>query len=109
MTARKDAGQGRARTGWGRKLPGKRHTTDEIEGKLRQIEALVNQGKTLGEATKAVGVSRQTLYRWRGTRAGDDNSSDRLRDLEAENIRLRKLVTDLLLQKMALEEQLRRA
>jgi len=90
-------------------LPGKRHSTEEIAGKLRQVEALVGEGKTLGEATRLVGVSRQTLYRWRGDHAdGADAPSDRLRELEAENGKLRKLVTDLLLQKMAMEEQLRR-
>ena len=90
-------------------MPGKRHSTEEIAGKLRQVEALVGEGKTLGEATRLVGVSRQTLYRWRGDHAdGADSPSDRLRELEAENGKLRKLVTDLLLQKMAMEEQLRR-
>lgn len=93
----------------GLKLPGKRHSTEEIAGKLRQVEALVSEGKTLGEATKLIGVSRQTLYRWRGEHeSGADAPSDRLRELEAENGRLRKLVTDLLLQKMALEDQIRR-
>lgn len=92
-------------------MPGKRHTDEEIADKLRQVDALVGQGKTLGEATKLVGVSRQTLYRWREDRGGvvgDDAgaSSDRLRELEAENTRLRKLVTDLLLQKIAIEEKL---
>ncbi len=90
-------------------MPGKRHTDDEIADKLRQVEALVGQGKTLGEATKLIGVSRQTLYRWREDRIGADiddadDSSNRLRDLESENARLRKLVTDLLLQKMAIEK-----
>lgn len=90
-------------------MPGKRHSTEEIAGKLRQVEALVSQGKTLGEATKLVGVSRQTLYRWRGEHAdGADAHPDRLRELEAENDKLRKLVTDLLLQKMVLEERLSR-
>jgi putative transposase len=93
-------------------MTGKRHTDDEIADKVRQVEALVGQGKTLGEATKLVGVSRQTMYRWReGRNGGDgvdidnaDDASDRLRELETENARLRKLVTDLLLEKMAIEE-----
>ncbi len=94
-------------------MPGKRHTDDEIADKLRQVDAMVAQGKTLGEATKLVGVSRQTLYRWREDRSGVDSddagaSSDRLRELEAENGRLRKLVTDLLLEKMAIEERFSR-
>ena len=94
-------------------MPGKRHTSDEIADKLRQVEALVGQGKSLGEATKLVGVSRQTLYRWReacvdaGSNGGEP-LSDRLRELETENGRLRKLVTDLLLEKMAIEERLLR-
>lgn len=92
----------------GYKLPGKRHSNEEIAGKLRQVEALVSEGRTLGEATKLIGVSRQTLYRWRGEHdGGAEAPSDRLRELEAENGQLRRLVTDLLLQKMALEEQLR--
>jgi len=90
-------------------LAGKRHSAVEIAGKLRQVEALVSDGKTLGEETTLVGVSRQTLYRWRGDHTnGADAPSDRLHELEAENGKLRKLVTDLLLQKMAMEEQLRR-
>jgi hypothetical protein len=92
----------------GAQLAGKRHSTEEIAGKLRQVEALVSEGKTLGEATKLIGVSRQTLYCWRGEHDGGvEAPSDRLRELEAENGQLRRLVTDLLLQKMALEEQLR--
>jgi putative transposase len=86
-------------------MPGKRHSSEEIAGKLQKVDALVSQGKTLTEAIKSVGVSRQTLYRWRGERgASVANPSQRLRDLESENQRLRKLVTDLLLEKAAAEE-----
>lgn len=87
---------------------GKKHTSKEIAGKLEQVSALLTQGKSLSEATKAIGVSRQTFYRWRdGRRAGGKSTPKSLRELEDENARLRKLVTDLLLEKMAMEDELK--
>jgi transposase-like protein len=88
-------------------VPGKRHSSKEVAGKLREVEALLGEGKSLSEATKTVGVSRQTLYRWRGGRRHSPKGLPKsLRDLEEENARLRRLVTDLLLQKMAMEDEL---
>jgi len=88
-------------------MGGKRHSQDEISTKLNRVHALTAQGKSLNDALKSIGVSRQTLYRWRQERAVHQPSQDeRLRDLEAQNARLRKAVTDLMLEKMAMEEAL---
>jgi transposase-like protein len=74
---------------------------------LAQVDQLVAEGKTLSEATRQVGISRQTLYRWRGQSVGmEAPPASRLSELESENARLRKIVADLLLQKTAIEEQL---
>jgi len=90
-------------------MAGKKHSASEIAGKLHRVEELLNDGKTLSEATRSIGVSRQTLYRWRGEQPTlSTKPKERLRELETENVRLRKLVTDLLLQKMAIEEALKR-
>lgn len=89
-------------------MPGKKHTSKEIAGKLEQVSVLLTQGKSLSEATKSIGVSRQTFYRWReGRRAGVKSAPKSLRALEEENARLRRLVTDLLLEKMAIEDELK--
>lgn len=89
-------------------VPGRRHSSREIAGKLEQVDALIGEGKTLSEATKAVGVSRQTLYRWRGDKRPEAaNPPRQLRDLEDENNLLRRLLVDLLLQKLAIEDALK--
>jgi putative transposase len=88
-------------------MGGKRHSQDEISTKLNQVHTLTAQGKSLNEALKSIGVSRQTLYRWRQEHehAVDQPSPEqRLRELEAQNEKLRKAVTDLILEKMAMAE-----
>lgn len=84
---------------------GKRASEDEIVAKLRQVEVLHGQGKTMAEAIRAIGVSQLTFYRWRKQYGG--MGVDRLKELKAlqkENERLRKAVADLTLDKLILAE-----
>ena len=72
---------------------------------LREVEVLCSQGKTIGEAARQIGVTEQTYYRWR-KQYGGMNSSDakRLKELEKENARLKKLVADLSLDNAILKD-----
>lgn len=73
----------------------KKHTPEQIIKKLRRVEALTAQGKTIAEAVKQIEVSEQTYYRWRN-RYGDMTESQvkRLKELEKENTRLKKLLAE---------------
>jgi transposase-like protein len=83
----------------------KRSTPEEIVGKLRQVEVLVGQGKPVAEAVRAIGVTEATYYRWRAEYGGLKlDQVKRLKQLEAENTRLRKAVADLTLEKQVLKE-----
>jgi putative transposase len=109
-------------------MVGKRHASGEITAKLAQANELVAKGKTQREISKALGVSIMTYHRWKkmtggeadsaeGTGRGDlelrpqtsgaIDSVDMIKRLELENSRLRRLVTDMLLDKLKLEEELR--
>ena len=86
----------------------KRHTPDEIVAKLRQVDVLVAQGQAVADAIRAIGVSEVTHYRWRQEFGGlKSDQVRRLRDLEAENARLRRAVADLTLDKQILQEAAR--
>jgi transposase len=90
-------------------MGGKRHSQEEISSKLDRVHLLTGQGKSLNEALKSIGVSRQTLYRWRqerATGARQQSPEERLRKVEAQNEKLRRVVTDLLLEKLAMEDAL---
>ena len=83
----------------------KRHTAEQVITKLRQAEADLAQGLTLAQICQKLGVSEQTLHRWRnqyGGRKADE--AKRLRELEIENARLRRLVAELALDKQMLQE-----
>jgi transposase-like protein len=83
----------------------KAHTPEEIVAKLRQAEVLVGQGKTVGDAVRAIGVTEPTYYRWRTEFGGLKlDQVRRLKELERENARLRKAVSDLTLEKVILKE-----
>jgi putative transposase len=83
----------------------KTHTPEEIVGKLRQAEVLVGQGKTVADAVRAIGVTEPTYYRWRTEFGGLKlDQVKRLKELEWENARLRKAVSDLTLEKVILKE-----
>ena len=84
---------------------GKAHTPEEIVAKLRQVEVLVGQGKSVAEAVRAIGVTEPTYYRWRTEFGGLKlDQVKRLKELERENARLRKAISDLTLEKVILKE-----
>ena len=89
-------------------MAGKRPTSEEIVAGLRQVEVLNSQGKTVAEAVRAIGVTEVTYYRWRKEYGGlKGDQVKRLKELEAENARLRRAVSDLTLDKMILAEAAR--
>ena len=97
------------------KMVGKRHASEEIATKLAHADELVAKGRTQSEIARAIGVSIMTYHRWRKSkpmaRSGEDIASarlylsgsagidDKIKQLELENSRLRRIVTDLLLEK----------
>ena len=85
----------------------KRHSPEQIVARLRQAEADVASGLTIGQVCQKLGVSENTLHRWRKQYAGMKVAeAKRLKELQAENARLKKLVADLALDKQALQEAL---
>lgn len=85
----------------------KNHTPEEIITKLRRVEALTAEGTSVAEAVKRIEVSEQTYYRWKKQYGGMDRSdAKRLKELEKENARLKRLVADLALDKDILKEAL---
>lgn len=109
-------------------MVGKKHASGEISAKLAQASELAAKGKTQREISKALGVSIMTYHRWKkliNTTTGSDRRSERhdadpqpmtsgdgsatetIQRLELENSQLRRLVTDMLLDKLKLEDELR--
>ena len=83
----------------------KGYTAEQIINKLREVELLVNQGSTIGMASKKIGVTEQTYYRWRKEYGGMRiEQAKRLKELEKENTQLKKLVADLSLDNAILKE-----
>ena len=90
-------------------MPRKRTNPVAIIHKLREAEILISQGQTVRQAAKQIGVAEQTYYRWRKSYGGmAPNQVRRLKELERENARLKRLVADLSLDKSILEEALAR-
>ena len=86
-------------------MAGKRHKPEEIVAKLRQVDVLILQGRSVSEAIRSIGVTEVTYYRWRSEFGGlKGDQVKRLKELEAENARLRRAVSDLTLDKMILAE-----
>lgn len=84
-------------------MAAKRHKAEEIVTKLRQVDVLNAQGKSMGEAIRSIGVTEVTYYRWWSEYGGlKGDQVKRLKELEAENARLRRAVSDLALDKMIL-------
>ena len=85
-----------------------RHTPEQIIKKLREADAMLASGKTMGQVCQALEVSEQTFHRWRnqygGMKAGE---AKRLKELEDENKRLKKVVAELALDKDILQEALK--
>jgi putative transposase len=83
----------------------KRHTAEEIVSKLRQVDVLTAQGRTMAEAIRQIGVTEVTYYRWRNEYGGlKSDQVKRMKELEMENARLRRAVSDLTLEKLILKE-----
>ena len=83
----------------------KSHSPEQIINKLREVEILLNQGANVGEACRKIGVTEQTYYRWRKEYGGmRTEQAKRLKDLEKENARLKKLVADISLDNAILKE-----
>jgi putative transposase len=83
----------------------KRHKPEEIIAKLRQVEVMTGQGTTIADAVRSIGVTEVTYYRWRSEYGGMKlDQVRRLKELEVENARLRKAVSDLTLDKLILKE-----
>jgi putative transposase len=86
----------------------KRHKPEEIVAKLRQVEILTGQGKSISEAVKTIAVTETTYFRWRAEYGGMKNDQvRRLKELELENARLRRAISDLTLDKLILTEAAR--
>ncbi len=88
-------------------MPRKRYPPEKIILKLREAEVLLSQGQTVKQVVRALGISEQTYYRWRREYGGmDKTQARRLKELERENARLKKIVADLSLDNEILKEAL---
>jgi putative transposase len=86
----------------------KKYTAEQIINKLREAEVLLSQGETVAVVTRRIGVSDVTYYHWRREYGGlSIDQAKRLRDLEVENTRLKKIVADLSLDNSILKEAAR--
>ena len=86
-------------------MPKKRFSAEQIVVVLRQIEVLMSQGKAAPVACREAGISQQSYYRWRKEYGGlEIDQAKRMKDLERENVRLRRLVADLSLEKQVLKD-----
>jgi transposase-like protein len=86
-------------------MPKKRFTPEQVIGKLRHADVLLGQGKRVADVVKVLGVTEVTYYRWRQEFGGMTTAqAKRLKDLVRENGQLRKIVADLTLDKLILQE-----
>ena len=86
-------------------MSGKRYSSEEIISKLREAEVYLAEGITAGEVVRRLGVSKITYYRWRKEYGGMKiDQAKRLKDLEKENARLKRLLADAELDKAILKE-----
>lgn len=87
------------------KRGGKRHSPEQIVQKLRDGDAMLNAGKTVAEVIQHLGVSEQTYYRWKSQFGGmKSEEAKRLKELEVENARLKKLLAEAELDQAMLKE-----
>ena len=85
----------------------KRYTPEQIIGMLREAEVALSQGQEVGQVCRVLGVSEQSYYRWRREYGGlKIDQAKRLKDLVKENVRLRRAISDLTLDKLILKEAL---
>ena len=88
-------------------MPRKRYSSEQIILKLREAEVLLSQGQTVQQACKTLEISERTYYRWRREYGGMDTTKiKKLKELEKENTRLKRLVADLSLDNAILKEVL---
>jgi transposase-like protein len=86
-------------------MPKRRFSAEQIVVLLRQIEVLMSQGKAAPVACREAGISQQSYYRWRKEYGGlEIDQAKRMKDLERENVRLKRLVADLSLEKQVLKD-----
>ncbi len=86
-------------------MPKKRYNAEDIIHKLREADVLLGQGRTVTEVCKQLSVTDQTFYRWRKAYGGMKvDQAKRLKQLEAENARLKRAVADLTVDKLILKE-----
>ena len=86
-------------------MPKKRFSAEQIVTVLRQVEVLMSQGKAAPVACREAGISQQSYYRWRKEYGGLElDQARRMKDLERENVRLKRLVADLSLEKQVLKD-----
>lgn len=85
-----------------------RHSAEQIVRKLREAEGMLASGRSIGQVCQALEISEQTFHRWRNQYGGmKSGEAKRLKELEEENKRLKKVVADLTLDKDILQEALR--
>jgi transposase-like protein len=86
-------------------MPRKRHTPEQIIRKLREAEVELAKGRTTGEVVRQLGITEQTYYRWRKEYGGLRlDQAKRLKELEKENLRLKKLLAEQTLDNAILKE-----
>ena len=86
-------------------MKGKRHSPEQIIAKLREAEAELSRGASVSVVSKKLGVSEQTFHRWRNAYGGmKGDAMKRLKELEVENKRLKRLVADQALDNAMLKE-----
>ena len=83
----------------------KRYSPEDVVSKLREAEVLLSQNKTVAEVVQQLGISEQTYYRWKREYGGlDKTQAKKRKDLERENLQLKKLVADLSLDNAIIKE-----
>ena len=86
-------------------MPRKRYSPEQIINSLREAEVLISQGNTAAQAARHLGITEQTYYRWRKEYGGMRiNQAKRLKELEKENLRLKKIVADQALDNAILKD-----
>lgn len=89
-------------------MPSKKHKSDEIIGKLREVEIVLAQEASTAEACRPIAACEQTYYRWhKGYGRLKTDQGRRMKNLEKENLRLRRAMSDLTLDKLILQEAAR--
>jgi putative transposase len=87
----------------------KRHKPEEIVAKLRRVDVLVSQGQSVADAVRAIGVTEVTYYRWRQEFGGlKTDQVKRMKELEAENAKLKRMYAELALENAAIKDLLSR-